>query len=160
MNTIKTLLLLSFSILLFNCSDEEDKKTEKEFIFSASELKQTEWEGEFLYLTNGEIDSKGSIKIVFYTEKKGVCEYKFDATKLHRNHQKCFNDFLDALNDRNVDVVIVANTFTRKWEYVNYADAAKDSGFEVTMLIANGNYQNVHNVPDDVVQKMKNRFEY
>ena len=51
MNTIKTLLLLSFSILLFNCSDEEDKKTEKEFIFSASELKQTEWEGEFLYLT-------------------------------------------------------------------------------------------------------------
>ena len=78
MNTIKTLLLLSFSILLFNCSDEEDKKTEKEFIFSASELKQTEWEGEFLYLTNGEIDSKGSIKIVFYTEKKGVCEYKFD----------------------------------------------------------------------------------
>ena len=28
MNTIKTLLLLSFSILLFNCSDEEDKKTE------------------------------------------------------------------------------------------------------------------------------------
>ena len=60
MNTIKTLLLLSFSILLFNCSDEEDKKTE------------------ILYLTNGEIDSKGSIKIVFYTEKKGVCEYKFD----------------------------------------------------------------------------------
>mgnify|MGYP000007771595 CR=1 FL=1 len=46
------------------------RKTEKEFIFSASELKQTEWEGEFLYLTNGEIDSKGSIKIVFYTEKK------------------------------------------------------------------------------------------
>lgn len=87
-------------------------------------------------------------------------EYKFDATKLHQNHQKCFSDFLDALNDRNVDVVIVANTFTRKWEYVNYADAAKDSGFEVTMLIANGNYKNVHNVPDDVVQKMKNRFEY
>ena len=87
-------------------------------------------------------------------------EYKFDATKLHRNHQKCFSDFLDALNDRNVDVVIVANTFTRKWEYVNFADAAKDSGFEVTMLIANGNYKNVHNVPDDVVQKMKNRFEY
>lgn len=72
MNTIKTLLLLSFSILLFNCSDEEDKKTEKEFIFSASELKQTEWEGEFLYLTNGEIDSKGSIKIVFFIGKQSV----------------------------------------------------------------------------------------
>lgn len=87
-------------------------------------------------------------------------EYKFDATKLHQNHQKCFNDFLTALNDRHVDVIIVANTFTRKWEYVNYSDAAKDSGYEVTMLIANGNYKNVHNVPDDVVQKMKNRFEY
>ena len=55
-------------------------------------------------------------------------EYKFDATKLHQNHQKCFSDFLDALNDRHIDVVIVANTFTRKWEYVNYSDAAKDSG--------------------------------
>ena len=58
MNTIKTLLLLSFSILLFNCSDEEDKKTEKEFIFSASELKQTEWEGEFLYLTMEKLTQK------------------------------------------------------------------------------------------------------
>ena len=87
-------------------------------------------------------------------------EYKFNPSKLKENHAKCFNDFLDALNDRHVDVVIVANTFTRKWEYVNYADAAKDSGYEVTMLIANGNYKNVHNVPDDVVQKMKNRFEY
>ena len=87
-------------------------------------------------------------------------EYKFNPSKLKENHAKCFNDFLDALNDRRVDVVIVANTFTHKWEYVNYADAAKDSGFEVTTLIANGNYQNVHNVPDDVVQKMKNRFEY
>lgn len=87
-------------------------------------------------------------------------EYKFNPSKLKENHARCFSDFLDALNDRHVDVVIVANTFTRKWEYVNYSDAAKDSGYEVTMLIANGNYKNVHNVPDDVVQKMKNRFEY
>lgn len=77
MNTIKTILLLSFSILFFSCSDEEDKKTEK-FIFSASELKQTEWKGEIFYLGNGEVDLKGTIKFVFYTESKGVCEYKFD----------------------------------------------------------------------------------
>ena len=105
---------------------------------------------------------EGKVAKIFETDNYFMVdgEYKFDATKLHRYHQKCFSDFLDALNDRHVDVVIVANTFTRKWEYVNYSDAAKDSGYEVTMLIANGNYQNVHNVPDDVVQKMKNRFEY
>lgn len=105
---------------------------------------------------------EGKVAKIFETDNYFMVdgEYKFDATKLHRYHQKCFSDFLDALNDRHVDVVIVANTFTRKWEYVNYADAAKDSGYEVTILIANGNYQNVHNVPDDVVQKMKNRFEY
>ena len=57
MNTIKTILLLSFSILFFSCSDEEDKKTEK-FIFSASELKQTEWKGDIFYLGNGEVDLK------------------------------------------------------------------------------------------------------
>lgn len=106
---------------------------------------------------------EGKVALIFETDNYFVDEnneYKFDASKLKENHAKCFNDFLDALNDRNVDVVIVANTFTRKWEYVNYADAAKDSGYEVTTLIANGNYKNVHNVPDDVVQKMKNRFEY
>lgn len=70
MNIIKTLLLLSFSTFFFSCSDEEDKKTEKEFIFSANELKQTEWEGEILYLTNGEIDSKGSIRIVFIQKEE------------------------------------------------------------------------------------------
>ena len=77
MNTIKTILLLSFSILFFSCSDEEDKKTEK-FIFSASELKQTEWKGDIFYLGNGEVDLKGTIKFVFYTESEGVCEYKLD----------------------------------------------------------------------------------
>ena len=56
--------------------------------------------------------------------------------------------------------MIISVKLKRKWEYVNYADAAKDSGYEVTILIANGNYKNDHNVPDDVVQKMKNRFEY
>lgn len=76
MNTIKTLLLLSFSILFFSCNDEEDKK--KEFIFSASELKQTEWKGEILYLANGNVNTKGSVNIVFYTESTGVCEYKLD----------------------------------------------------------------------------------
>lgn len=79
MNTIKLFLLLSFSILFFNCSnDKDDSKDENKFIFSASELKQTEWKGKIFYYTNGKIDSEGSINIVFYTDKRGVCEYKLD----------------------------------------------------------------------------------
>lgn len=79
MNTIKTFLLLSFSILFFNCSDDENcSKDEKKFIFSASELKQTEWKGEILYLTNGKVSSKGAVNMVFYTVSTGVCEYKLD----------------------------------------------------------------------------------
>lgn len=79
MNIIKTLLLLSFSILFFNCSDDEDSsKDEKKFIFSANELKQTEWKGEIIYSTNGIVVSKGTVNIVFYTEIRGVCEYEFD----------------------------------------------------------------------------------
>lgn len=78
MNTIKTLLLLSFSILFFGCNDEEDKESKKEFAFSASELKQTEWKGEIFYLTDGNVDTEGYVNIVFYTESKGVYEYKLD----------------------------------------------------------------------------------
>lgn len=54
----------------------------------------------------------------------------------------------------------VANTFTRHWEYQPYVDLAKRYGYEVEMHICEGRYPNVHNVPADVVQAMRDRFEY
>lgn len=114
MNTIKALLLLSFSILFFNCSDDEDSNKDKnKFIFSASELKQTKWKGEILYLTNGKVTSKGAANIVFYTVNTGVCEYKFD---YHIDPEK--KDFEYEIQDKYIH--ISGAILTGKWILQKY----------------------------------------
>ena len=51
--------------------------------------------------------------------------------------------------------VVVANTFTRRWEYEPYLKMCDD----VEIVVARGNYQNIHGVPDNVVERMRERFE-
>ena len=56
--------------------------------------------------------------------------------------------------------IVVANTFTRKWEREPYYKLAEQYGYSVEFKVMTGNYKNVHNVPDVVVEKQKARFEY
>ena len=67
--------------------------------------------------------------------------------------------FLSITTNIGADVV-VSNTFIKKWEYERYIDYAKTKGYTVNVVIANGNYGNTHNVPEEVVQRMKTNFEY
>lgn len=76
MRIFKT-LLLSLSILLFSCGDNETNDKNK-LTFNASNLKQTGWQGEILLLSNGEVDTHGNISMEFLSENKGVCECKLD----------------------------------------------------------------------------------
>ena len=39
-------------------------------------------------------------------------------------------------------------------------ELAEKYGYEVVIHICRGNYKNVHNVPTDVIAKMRERFEY
>lgn len=78
MKTLRTLLSIYIYILLIGCSDDDNRIEETKYVFSASELKQTEWKGEILYLTNGKVGTRGTINIIFYTESSGLCEYKLD----------------------------------------------------------------------------------
>lgn len=55
--------------------------------------------------------------------------------------------------------VVVSNTFTRRWEMQPYFDLAEKYGAQVTVIKCEGNYGNVHGVPDDVIKKMKDRWE-
>lgn len=85
-------------------------------------------------------------------------QYQFDPSQNKMCHEKCQNKTRDALS--NGWNVAVSNTFTRKWEMQPYIDMANDIGAQVTMIVCQGEFDNVHGVPADNVQQMRDRFEY
>lgn len=90
-----------------------------------------------------------------YHMKKGV--YQFDTNAIYDAHAWCrqtTNIFLN--NKLNV---VVSNTFTRKKELQPYLDMAKELDIQALVCRCTGNYKNIHNVPADVMIKMKSRFE-
>ena len=93
----------------------------------------------------------------FFTQKG---EYHFDPKQLPHAHKWCQSKCVQLMNDGTGKDVVVANTFTRKWESDWYREFAKEAGYTVKEYICTGDFQNVHGVPDDVVQRMKARMEY
>ena len=88
-----------------------------------------------------------------------VHTYKFDPSKLKEAHAWC---------QKSVEVcmlselrVVVSNTFTQEWEMKPYYDLAEKHGYRVYSLIVENRHGGVneHNVPQEVLEKMKNRFE-
>lgn len=79
--------------------------------------------------------------------------YLFEAGKLREAHDWCQkytrHNLLCGLN------VVVANTFTRKWEMQPYLDM----GFRVDVITACGEFESVHKVPHTVIEAMRSRWE-
>lgn len=84
-------------------------------------------------------------------------EYKFDVNNLGRAHKWCQEKCSEAMA-HNVRVVISANTNTSEWERNVYKKMADEHGYEVVELILNGGYTNVHNVPEDILKKQKQKL--
>jgi predicted kinase len=87
-------------------------------------------------------------------------EYKFDASKLKQAHEWCRATTETAMK-LGADKVIVTNTFTQEWEMEPYYKLAETYGHKVFTLIVESRHQsgNIHNVPDEIIEKMKKRFE-
>ena len=92
-------------------------------------------------------------------------EYKFNPTKLKDAHAWCQNQVRISMKNSNSKLgdskIAVANTFTQEWEMEPYIEMAKEFGFTVFTIIVENRHGGVnqHNVPDEVLDKMKNRFE-
>jgi hypothetical protein len=84
-------------------------------------------------------------------------EYAFDPTKLKNAHAWCLSKTEEDL--RNGKSVIVSNTFTQKWEIEPYIKLGKEMGAEIIIKKATGNYQNIHGVPPDALERMRSRWE-
>lgn len=83
--------------------------------------------------------------------------YHFDPRQLKDAHSWCQGSTEKDL--KNGKSVIVSNTFTQKWELQPYIEMANKYGAQVIIKKMTGNYKNIHGVPDDIVERMKDRWE-
>lgn len=94
----------------------------------------------------------------YFEDEEG--NYTFDASNLRHAHTYC-KAKVKALMSKETHNIIVHNTSTQEWEMKDYIDMAKEKGYRVFSLISENRHggKNIHNVPEEVLEKMKNRFE-
>ena len=98
----------------------------------------------------------------FYDEK---CNYNFDVNKLHAAHMDCQRrvEELMKLSDTTQygKEIVVSNTSTTEKELEPYLKLAEKYDYKVVSLIVENRHGNksVHNVPDETIEKMRNRFD-
>lgn len=85
-------------------------------------------------------------------------EYRYDASKIKNAHEWCQSQTFKAL--ANGKSVVVSNTFTRRFEMEPYFEMCKTFGIESRIIEVTGNWQNIHGVPDTVIEKMRQRWEH
>jgi len=84
-------------------------------------------------------------------------KYLFDHSLIKDAHSWCQMQadlWLRAGHD-----VVVSNTFVRVWEMSPYFEIARNAKADLLVLHATGNYQSEHDVPDDVIQRMRVNWE-
>ena len=92
-------------------------------------------------------------------------EYKFDMFKLKEAHKWCQNSVNTAMILNTTaginQTIVVSNTFTQEWEMKPYFDIAEVYGYKVFSIIVENRHGGVneHNVPEEVLSLMKNRYE-
>jgi hypothetical protein len=92
-------------------------------------------------------------------------KYAFDPRRLEECHRSCFSTFgsalFGALGDPGtaVDVMLVHNTFTQKWEMDPYVSCCRGVGKRLIVVRCEGGWDNAHGVPADKVEDMRNRME-
>jgi hypothetical protein len=88
-------------------------------------------------------------------ERSGT--YKYEKEELPNAHKWCQDECLRLLKEGKT--VIVSNTFTRKWEMKPYIRMAEAMGIPRHYYNCTGNYESIHNVPADAMDRMRARWE-
>ena len=105
-------------------------------------------------LANGAVDWHFEADM-WLVDKMGVYRWTRERSKLA--HASCIK--AASVEMAKGKRVVVSNTFTQLWEMQPYIDAAKESGAEVEVLVARGNFGSIHNVPPETLNAMRDRWE-
>lgn len=112
----------------------------------------------------------GADFLVFEADKYFINQdngkYEFDISKIKDAHKWCQNLVENCMKDSLVNdqfyrEIAVSNTFTQEWEMEPYMVLAKKYGYTVFTIIVENRHGGVnqHDVPDEVLTKMRERFE-
>lgn len=114
---------------------------------------------------------------MFFEDSEG--NYNYDGSKIKDAHAWCKDVVERCMNGNRVQVseidkswksdsvysqpdkIFVANTFTQEWEMEDYFKLAKQYGYMVVTLICENRHggKNIHDVNDETLEKMRNRFQ-
>lgn len=85
--------------------------------------------------------------------------YEFNIDDLGRAHLFC-KQRTEYEMQNLCPTIVVSNTFTTESEMRPYFELAEKYGYQVTTMIVENRHGNssVHNVPDETIEKMRNRF--
>ena len=97
-----------------------------------------------------------------YFERTG--EYNFIPSEIGKAHQWCKQQVENAMKVENAiksnfPEIAVSNTFTQKWEVKPYIELARKYEYEVQIITVQSEFKNIHNVPEESIQRMKKRWE-
>jgi predicted kinase len=95
---------------------------------------------------------------MFFVDRDG--NYNFEPSKIKDAHLWCQEE-MDFLMRLEHSPVVVSNTFTQEWEMEPYLELAKTYGYKTFSIVVENRHGGVneHNVPDEVLTKMRDRFE-
>ena len=95
---------------------------------------------------------------IFHLDKDG--NYNWKPEKVKDAHIWCQTIVRGWMTDSE-ERIVVSNTFTQEWEMKPYLEWAEDFNYKVFSLIVENRHSGVneHNVPEEVLNKMKDRFE-
>ena len=84
-------------------------------------------------------------------------QYCYDISQLQKAHRWCEQQTEKALQHGHS--VVVSNTFIQAWQLEPYILLAKRYGATLKLIEARGHYQNIHDVPAEVLAKMRSSYE-
>lgn len=95
---------------------------------------------------------------MFFIDENGL--YNFRPEKIKEAHQWCKSSVETAMIEKQSRIV-VSNTFTEEWEFSDYQALADKHGYVVFYIVVENrhNGKNIHNVPENILTKMLNRFK-
>ena len=95
---------------------------------------------------------------MYFVDRDG--NYNFVPSKIKDAHQWCQEE-IEFVMKYEHSPVVVSNTFTQEWEMESYYKLAEKYGYRVHSIVVENRHGgiNTHNVPNDKLQLMKERFE-
>lgn len=117
--------------------------------------------GKSTYASKFAIEKLGTDKNLFEADQFHIDpktnKYEFSKEVIEYAHMHCLSSAAKTLHWG--EDAFVANTFTKWWEIQRYMDVALATNSDVVIIHCLGNFSNIHDVPEETLEKMNNRFE-